>query len=72
MKSDDDDGYDSVDKKLFNSILEDFREQHEIIQYLFNFVDQFFLSNENAARVILMYPEFSDLLKRGLIYTENQ
>lgn len=68
---DDDDDGDSEEKKLLLSITSGFKEQSEIVQYLFDFITEVFRLDAETPFVIVNYPHLSSMLERGMILTEN-
>lgn len=70
--SEDDDDGDSDDKNLLLSLMSGFREEADIIQHLFDFVDSVMTSHPESPTVIMNYPDLVPMLERGMITCENQ
>ena len=68
---DDEDDGDSEDKKTLLSMNTGFKEQAEIINYLFNVVNWVFSIDLETPTVIINYPNLTQMLERGLMLSEN-
>ena len=71
MDNDEDDG-DSEDKKTLLAITSAFRQQADIVQQLFNFINEVFSLDVLTPTVIVNFPELGGMLERGMILSENQ
>lgn len=68
---DDEDDGDSEDKKTLLAMNTGFKEQAEIINYLFNVVNWVFSIDLETPTVIINYPNLTQMLERGLMLSEN-
>ena len=67
----DEDDEDSEEKKKLVALTRSFNEQSDIVMQLFNFVRELCVFEEDSTRVIIEYPELSQMLQRGMILSEN-
>lgn len=68
---DDDDDGDSEDKKLHTTITTGFREQAEIVNFLFKVIQSVSATDADTPNVIVNYPDLGSMLERGMMLSEN-
>ena len=68
---DDEDDGDTDDKQVLLAINVGFKEQADIINYLFNLINLVFSIDPETPTVIITYPNLSQMLERGMMLSEN-